>query len=102
MAVLFPILFQTLHSYEHHSEDIVAKNYNFSKLENNFELSTDHSISEKCIICNFNLSSFTTTDFYVFQFHENGAVAHYPKFYFKNQFFFFKGSLFSLRAPPIF
>lgn len=101
MTILFSILFQALHSYEHHSE--LAENhcdhiYNKDKTE----VSHSHHIAEHCVVCNFNFSSFTTTAFYVIQFHKNNLESHFSLFYLEKQFSFFKGSLFRLRAPPLF
>jgi len=102
MAVLFSILFQAIHSYEHHSEQLAAKHYSHPHSKNKTEISNLHKIQEKCVVCHFNFSSSTIPTFSVFRFYENKLVPHYPKFYFQKNYSFFKGSLFSLRAPPIF
>ncbi|MDR7211447.1 hypothetical protein [Flavobacterium piscis] len=101
MSVLFSILFQFIHSYEHHSEQLAAKRYHhYSK--NKTEISNNHSISEECFTCDFSFSSFTTSDFDVFQFHKNNALIHFSLFHFQEYSSFFKGSHFLLRAPPLF
>ena len=102
MAVLFSILFQSVHSYEHHSEQLTEKHCHHDHSKNKTELTHGHSIAEKCFTCDFSFSSFTTSDFYVFQFHKNSIVKAFSCFFFQPHSSFFNGSLFSLRAPPIF
>ena len=102
LAVLFPILFQSLHSYDHHSKQLTEKYCHHDVSKNKTEVTHGHSISEKCFTCDFNFSSFTSTDFYVFSFHKNCAVKAFSSIFFQQHSSFFKGSLFSLRAPPLF
>jgi hypothetical protein len=98
---LFSILFQSVHSYEHHSE-LVENHCEHQYSKNKTEVSHGHHIIGKCFACNFNFSSFTTTDFFVISFHKNSLISNPPLFYFQKQSSFFKGSLLSLRAPPLF
>lgn len=100
-AVLFSILFQAIHAYEHHLEALTEKHCDHQYSTNKTEISHAHKVAENCVVCHFNFSSFTTTEFYEFQFHKNIHVTHSPLFYFQKQAAFFKGSLFSLRAPPL-
>lgn len=102
MAVLFSILFQSVHSYEHHFEKLTEKHCHHDHSKNKAELTHGHSIAEKCFTCDFSFSSFTKTDFYVFQFHKNKTVATFYSFLSPKHSSFFAGSLFSLRAPPLF
>ncbi|KDN56542.1 hypothetical protein [Flavobacterium seoulense] len=101
LAVLFSILFQSIHAYEHHSEQIAAK-YSQQHSKNKTDINNDHSVSEKCFSCDFSFSSFTTHDFYVFSFHKNNVVKTSVSLFFEKSTSFFTGSLFALRAPPIF
>lgn len=102
MAVLFSILFQSIHAYDHHSEQIFTKITQQRPSKNKAEISNNHSISEKCFSCDFNFSSFTTTDFHLFPFYKNSAVKALTSFFFLQSSSFFKGCLFLLRAPPLF
>jgi hypothetical protein len=102
MTVLFSILFQSIHSYEHNSEQNPAKLSNQPHSKNKVETSNKHNVSEKCFICNFNFYSFTTAAFFVFQFHLNSTVRTVPLFFSHQHSSFFTGSFFSLRAPPLF
>jgi hypothetical protein len=101
MTVLFAILFQSIHSYEHHSEQITAKFSHQHLSKNKAEISKNHSISEKCATCDFHFSSFTTNDFYLFSFFKNNVVKALNSFFSIQHSSFFAGSLFSLRAPPL-
>ena len=101
MAVLFSILFQAIHAYGHHSEAIAEK-ISHHHSDNKAEINKNHSVFEKCSICDFSFSSFTTTDFKVFNFYKNTYVKAYTSFFSQKYLFFFTGSLFALRAPPLF
>lgn len=101
MAVLFTILLQSIHTYDHHSEQISAKLSNQHHYKNKVETNNKHSLSEKCVTCDFNFYSFTTADFFVFQFHINSAVKAVTSILSQPSSSFFKGCLFSLRAPPV-
>lgn len=101
MAVLFAILFQSVHSYAHHSEQLSAKVSHQQHSKNKAEISNNHSAHKKCFACDFSFSSFTTTDFFVFQFHKNNPVTTLYSFLSHQHSSFFAGSLFSHRGPPI-
>ncbi len=102
MTVLFSILFQAIHSYEHHSEALAEKHCEHHYSKNKTEVTHAHKVLENCEVCSFQFSSFTTTEFYEFQFHKNGVVKALSSFLSPQHSSFFKGSLFALRAPPIF
>lgn len=102
LAVLFSILFQLIHSYEHHFEQLEAKHYIDYQCENKTKITQDHNVHEKCFTCDFSFSLFTETNVCFFQFHKNNALIHIPLFSFQEHSSFFKGCLFLLRAPPLF
>jgi hypothetical protein len=89
-----------VHSYEHHSEQLAEKHCKHHYSKNKTEVTHGHHIAEKCFTCDFNFSSFTTTEFFVFELNKNSLVVYSPLFYFLKHSSFFAGSLFSLRAPP--
>lgn len=103
LVVVFAILFPVIHSYEH----IQSHNANHKHAKLQFHTSKtdlkiyDHS-NEECAICHFKFSPVATFSFNCFQFYKNSILIHKAHFY--ADFFseFFKGSLFSLRAPPVF
>ncbi|SHL76162.1 hypothetical protein SAMN05444366_1464 [Flavobacterium saccharophilum] len=103
LVVVFAILFPAIHSYEH------IQNHNSSHKSIKLQFHTnkadlkvhDHS-NEECAICHFKFSPVATFTFDCFQFYKNSALIHTTHFYSKSFSEFFKGSLFSLRAPPVF
>ena len=102
IAVLFSILFQSFHSYEHLSKQLSEKvchhKYNHHKTEINHQ----HKGFDHCFLCEFTLSSFIATDISVFEY-KSVLFSSVNFLYFSNENIqFFKGSLFSLRAPPSF
>jgi hypothetical protein len=101
VAVLFSILFQSVHSYEHHSEQLEIKKCNHQHLKNKTQINHSHQSIDNCFTCGFSLGFFTTTVPAVFEFHQNASVANVVISYFQSHFSFFKGSLFALRAPPL-
>jgi hypothetical protein len=101
MAVLFAILFQSIHSYEHYSEQLSAKYSQHHLSKNKTETNNNHSVSEKCATCDFYFSSFTANNYYLFYFHKNNVVKDFTSFFSQHHSSFFKGCLFSLRAPPL-
>lgn len=101
MTVLFSILFQAVHSYEHHLE-LAEHHCDHIYAKDKTEISHSHNIAEQCVVCHFNFSSFTTTPFYTLQLYKKHIEVNFTLFYFEKHAAYFKGSFFSLRAPPIF
>lgn len=102
MAVLFSILFQSVHSCNHFSEKFKENFSHFHLSKNKADITDHHSFFEKCTVCDFNFSSFTTINFLVFTFYKNNVVKAVVFFLSTPFFSFFKGSLYSLRGPPVF
>lgn len=101
LIVVFTILFPAIHSYEHIQSHNVAHKciqHQHHTAKTEFKIQ-DHS-NEECAICHFKFSPVTTFEFVTFQFYKNSTIIHFTCFYSKSFSAFFKGSLFSLRAPP--
>ena len=60
------------------------------------------SITKGTIDCDFTLSSFVSAEIYHFEFQKTTFPTRYSFFKSREITQFFKGSLFSLRAPPSF
>lgn len=98
LTVLFSILFQSVHSYEHflgqestyvnHSDDDSTK---IQTLDHNHE---------KCFVCEFTLSSFIATDFTTFKTQSVFKAFAKTIFTTTETPEVFSGSLFSHRGPP--
>ncbi len=102
LIVLFAILFPAVHSYEHILDTHSSKEkLEFSSSEKPQFKNQLHSL-HKCSICDFKFSAVGTFEFAVFQFYKNNVAAKTLNFYNQQHLAFFKGSLFSLRAPPAF
>lgn len=98
LTVLFSILFQSVHSYEHfaHHETVSIGHSDDGKAK---VQAHDHD-HEKCFVCEFTLSSFIATEFTTFQPQISLRVAsqiNYPKLETPE---FFSGSYSSHRGPP--
>jgi hypothetical protein len=101
VAVLFSMLFQSFHSYEHLakqlSQEICSHKYNSSK-----EITHQHHNFDRCFVCDFTLSCFVSAEIHHFEFKNTNLPSGYTFFESRAITQFFKGSLFALRAPPNF
>lgn len=103
LTVLFAILFQSLHSYEHFLSDHQNETHLSDK---DFSLDSKHpkhvfkTAHEKCSVCDFTFSAFVSSSNLSFQVANDYFSTDY-NFSIKECLFFFSGSLFSLRAPPV-
>lgn len=96
IAVLFAILFQSLHSYEH----ILDKKSTFAHSDTSKkDVHTNDHNHEKCFVCEFTFSTFIGTEFTAFQFKQSFEAIAYSFFY-NEAPSFFSGSHSSLRGPP--
>jgi len=99
LTVLFSILFQSVHSYEHflHQETNFV---NHSDEDGTTKIQTlDHN-HEKCFVCEFTLSSFIATEFSSFRSQVTFEAFAQTNFTTTETPEVFSGSLFSHRGPP--
>lgn len=101
-SVLFAMLFQTVHSYEHILRQNSQKHCYHKYTAGQKEITHSHSVDANCHICHFAFSTFIPNSFQAYLFHNTTVETSYKFFYTKSTTAFFKGSLFSLRAPPAF
>jgi len=99
-AVLFAMLFQTVHSYEHLLKQSAEKHCEHKYAPGQKEITHSHSVDANCHICHFAFSTFIPHTFQALSFHKTLIETSYQFFYFEAISTFFKGSLFALRAPP--
>jgi len=101
LTVLFSILFQSVHSYEHFlSQETTFVNP--SDDEGTTKIQTlDHN-HEKCFVCEFTLSSFIPTEFTSFKSQLTFKAFAQTNFTTTETPEAFSGSLFSHRGPPSF
>ena len=100
-AILFAMLFQSIHSYEHLSQQLSEKKCHHKHISSH-EITHKHHNFDHCFVCDFTLSSFVNANISVFEFKKAILPSGIPFFKSKEITQFFKGSLFALRAPPIF
>jgi hypothetical protein len=99
-AVLFAMLFQTVHSYEHILRQASEKRCDHKYIPGQKEITHSHSVDANCHICHFAFSTFIANSFQALSFHKKVVETSYTFLYFEGISTFFKGSLFALRAPP--
>ncbi|MFQ3173426.1 MAG: hypothetical protein ACI9WT_001872 [Flavobacterium sp.] len=100
IAVLFSILMQSVHSYEHIIKQFSEENCHH-KLTSGTEITHQHNKFHTCYLCSFSISSFLSADvnysevsILVLSSGNSSAIS-------KEIIQFFKGSLFALRGPPL-
>ena len=99
IAVLFSILFQSIHSYEHLGELFSEEDCHHTYTSKH-EITHQHQDSDECFVCHFTISSFITSDCFEFEYVKMASPSGYTFFTSRKFTQFFKGSLFALRAPP--
>jgi hypothetical protein len=100
VAVLFAMLFQTLHSYEHIFSELAEKHCEHQETKNKSEIVHAHHSLEKCAICHFTFSTYLSFEANSVVFKKIISISKVSSFISKQKVQFFKGSLFALRAPP--
>jgi len=100
-TVLFSILFQYVHSYEHLAIQLSEKKC-YHKYNSTKEITHQHHNYDRCFVCDFTLSSFISAAISHFEFKKINIPSGYSFSQSGEITQFFKGSLFALRAPPVF
>jgi len=99
VAVLFSMLFQFVHSYEHLAKRFSEKECHH-KRNSSHEITHQHQDVEHCFVCHFSTSSFVASDVHHFELKKTTFTSGFSLFNYRKITQFFKGSLFALRAPP--
>ena len=100
LSVLFSILFQSIHSYEHFStlqtEKKCHHQYNSDK-----EITHQHHKIDHCFVCDVSFGNYITPDFHTFQVYlDYNSIPYFLNL--PQSINAFSGSNLSLRAPPQF
>ncbi|WP_066312614.1 hypothetical protein ACRASX_05940 [Flavobacterium sp. TMP13] len=100
MTVLFSILFQSIHSYEHLVTQLTEKECRHQYNNNNHtEVTHHHHSLEVCYVCHFAFSSYINPAEFVFQTLSFQNVT--PYFFTSSETIFsFSGSMYAYRGPP--
>lgn len=101
VVVLFSMLLQSVHSYEH-----LAKLFSEKECHHHYsqktEINHQHHPFDHCFVCEFTFGSYLETTLFSIKNRITIAVFQQYSFLYKSTSQFFKGSLFALRAPPEF
>jgi hypothetical protein len=99
LSVLFTMLVQSLHSFEHLHQLFQEKECHHT-YTGNTELSHQHHPFDQCNVCEFTLGAFVPPSNLAYNTIEKPPLPLYSSHYSKDIISFFKGSLFALRGPP--
>ncbi|MBP6557792.1 MAG: hypothetical protein KA213_05450 [Flavobacterium sp.] len=102
LMILFAIFFQSIHSFEHLVKQFSEKQCEHVYNHHKTEIGHGHDGLEKCFVCEFAFSSYTSIPIKSFEFQKTEAPTAYTVYYSKEITQKFRGSLFALRAPPSF
>ena len=96
LTVLFALLFQSLHSYEHFLADDFAIHQKDASQQDLHQNDHNH---QKCFVCEFTFNNFVGAEIVSFTFKTSFESIAYNFFYTENPSYF-SGSHTSLRGPP--
>lgn len=100
-AVLFSILFQSFHSYEHLEKQLSHKFCVHNPTQNKAELTHQHKVFEQCAVCHFEFGSSLCPKFISYHFFSDfRAIPFFSKD--QKEIISFSGSLYAHRGPPAF
>jgi hypothetical protein len=99
MTVLFAMLLQSIHSFEHISE-LFSKKICHHKYTGQTEISHQHHPFDKCFVCEFTFSNFITPDTFSYNLHPSTGLIPYCFFVPSEIIISYSGSSYSLRGPP--
>ena len=101
LTVLFSMLFQSLHSYEHIAAQFSEKNCNHETSINKAEITHHHHVGEHCFVCEFTLSNYIAP--HTYSFVVNFSFEAIPYYFTKSTTpQYFSGSALQYRGPPSF
>ena len=102
VVVLFSMLFQSLHSYEHLLAQLSEPECHQKHSTSGTQVTHKHLSFEHCFACEFTFSHFISSNLNTFKFFVK-TILFKNKFFFLNQINkFYKGISYSLRGPPYF
>jgi hypothetical protein len=100
VTVLFSILFQSIHSYEHIVKQLSEKQCHHDYNDPNGEITHQHHNYDLCYVCNFAFESFIVPESFSFQFHS--FTSEIPYFFpLSQKIFSISNPSYLLRGPPV-
>ncbi|MEZ0181030.1 MULTISPECIES: hypothetical protein [Flavobacterium] len=101
VTILFSILFQSVHSYEHIVKQLSEKQCHHDYNDPNGEITHQHHNYDLCFVCNFAFGSYIVPESISFQFHTFGTETPYF-FPLTEKIFSISKPSYLLRGPPAF
>jgi hypothetical protein len=99
VMILFSILFQSIHSYEHIVKQLSEKQCHHNYNDPNGEITHQHHDYDLCFVCNFAFGSYLVPDSFSFQFLSFQKETPYF-FALTENILSFSGDFYFLRGPP--
>lgn len=100
MTVLFSILFQSLHTYEHFVKQFAEKECHHKK--NNYgepEITHQHHSVDACKVCHFSFGAYIKPKVVAYKLISNYKQVPYIHIA-SDRIFIFSGSMYAHRGPP--
>lgn len=99
VVVLFGVLFQSIHSFEHLVEQLSKEHCHHKYHKDKTEFSHAHDDFDDCFVCEYSFSNYIPTAFFTFKFkipvyNTTGLFGYGEKLV------FFSGSSLNSRGPP--
>jgi transcription elongation factor Elf1 len=100
MVVLFSMLFQSVHTYEHFKQQFAQEKCHHSKIAARAtQITHRHIALEDCKICQLSIGNYIPTTLIGYSLYSNFQIHHYFSDHWTN-ISSFSGSLYSYRGPP--
>jgi len=100
VTVLFSILFQSLHSYEHVVKQLSEEHCDHKYNVSGTEITHQHHKADHCDLCQFAFGNYIFPKDFSYQLCS--CIDEIPYFFTESETFIsFPGSLYSLRGPPV-
>jgi hypothetical protein len=99
LTILFSILFQSIHSYEHIAKQLSEKQCHHNYNDPSGEITHEHHNYDLCYVCHFAFASYIVPQEFAFQFHTFKTEIPYF-FTLSEKVFSTSESAYLLRGPP--
>lgn len=99
VVVLFSILFQSVHSFEHLVKQLSEKKCHHKPILA-FDITHEHKHFDDCFVCEFALGFYVDYDLKKISFSKNSPIYKNDSFHYEGSNYYFTGISYSLRGPP--
>lgn len=99
LLVLFPILFQSIHSYDHSIKQLSEKQCHHKYNDPSGEITHQHHDYETCFVCNLAFGNYIVPVETAFKLHNlDNKIPYF--FTVSQKVFYFSQNVYLLRGPP--